>query len=197
MLNGGAPCDRICPMKKILFVLLVSMISAANADENPFFDGYENQIVFNLGTGTNHGFLFSPPTQFVPFAMVQVQYSQPANFFRLPARMSLNVFQTFGYGEKYGWDWHDFTIPIATVSGDVSLASWDNWNVFMGFGAGFQAQQNDRIGSKFIFGFKVGGAYRFSECFSLEFFMQHMSNGNTAPENNSYAFYGIGLAYNF
>ena len=43
MLNGGAPCGRICPMKKILFVLLASMISAANADENPFFNGYRRK----------------------------------------------------------------------------------------------------------------------------------------------------------
>ena len=189
--------DKMYCMRKFLCVLLSCVISAANADENPFFDGYENQIVFNLGTGTNHGFLISPPTEFVPFAVAQIQYSQPANFFRIPARMSLNIFQTFGYGRRYGWDWRDFTIPIAMVSGDVSLFQWYDWNFFMGFGAGFQAQQNDRIGSKFIFGFKVGGAYRISECSSVELFMQHMSNGNTAPENNSYAFYGLGFAYNF
>ena len=189
--------DKILAMRKVFCVLLVCFITSANADENPFFNGYDNQIVFNVGTGTNHGFLISPPTEFVPFAMVQFQYSQPANFFRLPARMSLNVFQTLGYGKRYGWDWRDFTIPIVMASGDDSLFSGDDWYTFMGFGAGFQAQQNDRIGSKLIFGFKLGGAYRFSECSSVEFFMQHMSNGNTAPENNSYAFYGVGFAYNF
>ena len=184
-------------MRKSFCVFLACFIVSANADENPFFNGYDNQIVFNIGTGTNHGFLISPPTEFVPFGVVQFQYSQPANFFRLPARMSLNVFQTFGYGKRYGWDWRDFTIPIAMVSGDVSLFSGYNWYTFRGFGVGFLAQQNDRIGSKLIFGFKVGGAYRMSECSAIEFFMQHMSNGNTAPENNSYAFYGIGFAYNF
>ncbi|MBR4891853.1 MAG: acyloxyacyl hydrolase [Alphaproteobacteria bacterium] len=184
-------------MKKFVPVFLACFVCAASADENPFFNGYENQVVFNLGIGTNHGFLISPPTQFVPFAMGQFQYSQPATFFRIPARMSLNVFQTLGYGERYGWDWRDFTIPIVTVSGDISLVTFDNWNLFMGFGAGFQVQQNDRIGSKLIFGFKVGGAYSLTDCSALEFFIQHMSNGNTAPENNSYAFYGVGFAYNF
>ena len=190
-------CDKIDSMRCFLPVLLVCFVSSAFADENPFFDGYENQIVFNIGTGTNHGFLISPPTEFVPFAMLQIQYSQPASFFGIPARMSLNVFQTIGYGKRYGWDWRDFTIPIAMLSGDVSLLQWYDWNFFMGFGTGFQAQQNDRIGSKLIFGFKLGAAYRISECTAIEAFMQHMSNGNTAPENNSYAFYGLGFAYNF
>ena len=190
-------CSDIKHNLIIIPVLLVCFVFSAFADENPFFNGYDNQIVFNVGTGTNHGFLISPPTEFVPFAMLQFQYSQPASFFRIPARMSLNVFQTIGYGKRYGWDWRDFTIPIAMVSGDVSLLQWYDWNFFMGFGAGFQAQQNDRIGSKLIFGFKLGAAYRISECTAIEAFMQHMSNGNTAPENNSYAFYGLGFAYNF
>ena len=190
-------CDKICGMRNFLSVLLTCLVSGAFADENPFFDGYENQIVFNVGTGTNHGFLISPPTEFVPFAMLQFQYSQPASFFGMPARMSLNVFQTIGYGKRYGWDWRDFTIPIAMASGDIVLFSNDDWYSFMGFGMGFQAQQNDRIGSKLIFGFKLGAAYRISECTAIEGFIQHMSNGNTAPENNSYAFYGLGFAYNF
>ena len=67
----------------------------------------------------------------------------------------------------------------------------------MGIGVGMQAQQNERIGSKFLFGFKLGAGYRISECTSVEAFMQHISNGNTAPENNSYAFYGLGLSFNF
>ena len=184
-------------MRSVFVIFFVCFVASANADENPFFNEYDNQIVFNVGTGTNHGFLISMPTQFVPFTIMHFQYSQPSCFFRIPARISLNVFQTIGYGEKYGWDWRDFTIPIAMVSADISLIHWNNWNLFMGFGAGFQAQQNDRIGSKLIFGFKVGTAYRMSDCTSIEFFIQHMSNGNTAPENNSYAFYGIGFAYNF
>ncbi|MBQ3039208.1 MAG: acyloxyacyl hydrolase, partial [Alphaproteobacteria bacterium] len=68
---------------------------------------------------------------------------------------------------------------------------------FIGFGAGFQAQQNERIGSKLIFGFKLGAGYHISECTSVEVFAHHFSNGNTAPENNSYAFYGLGITYSF
>ena len=31
----------------------------------------------------------------------------------------------------------------------------------------------------------------------IEVYAHHFSNGNTAPENNSYAFYGLGLTYSF
>ena len=80
---------------------------------------------------------------------------------------------------------------------DIILAQGKNWFIYSGFSVGFQAQQNERIGSKLLFGFKLGGGYKLSECTNLEIFMQHYSNGNTAPENNSYAFFGAGLAYNF
>jgi hypothetical protein len=129
--------------------------------------------------------------------MMQIQYSQPTTFFRLPARKSLNVIQTLGFGKKYGWHWDKYTIPIAMLSEDVILTDICNWYTFMGLGVGMQAQQNERIGSKLLFGFKVGAGYRISECTAVEAFMQHISNGNTAPENNSYAFYGLGLSFNF
>ena len=83
------------------------------------------------------------------------------------------------------------------LSEDVALFYGKNWYSYMGLGVGMQAQQNERIGSKLLFGFKLAAAYRLSECTAVELFMQHYSNGNTAPENNSYAFYGLGLAYSF
>jgi hypothetical protein len=187
-------------MRKILCILSLFLFSTqfSYAEKyNPFFNGYENQIAFNFGFGVNSGFLLAPPTQFVPFNMMQIQYSQPTTFFTLPARQSLNVIQTLGHGSKYGWNWDKYTIPIAMLSEDVALFYGRNWYTFLGLGIGFQAQQNERIGSKLLFGFKLGAAYRLSECTSVELFMQHFSNGNTAPENNSYAFYGLCMTYNF
>ncbi len=198
ILNAITVYDIINVMNKFLCTLLFfSVVTGVRAETNPFFNGYENQVAFNFGYGVNSGFLLPPPSQFVPFIMLQAQYSQPTTFFKLPARQSLNIFQTLGSGEKYGWQWDKFTIPIAMLSEDVALFYGRNWYTFMGLGVGMQAQQNKRIGSKLIFGFKLGAAYRLSECTSVELFMQHMSNGNTAPENNSYAFYGLGMTFNF
>ncbi|MBQ4070094.1 MAG: acyloxyacyl hydrolase [Alphaproteobacteria bacterium] len=185
-------------MKKILCALIISSVGAtAMADTNPFFNGYDNQIAFNAGAGVNSGFLIPPPSQFVPYTMFEFQYSQPTTFFRLPARQSINIVMNVGYGEKYGWHWDDFTIPMAVISEDIALFHCHDWYGFMGLGAGMQLQQNERIGSKLVFGFKLGTGYHISDQIGIEAFVQHFSNGNTAPENNSYAFYGLGITYNF
>lgn len=185
-------------MRKTVTILpLLLFCTYANGEINPFFNGYTNQISFNVGAGVNSGFLIPPPSQFVPYTMFQFQYSQPTTFFRLPARKSISAIINVGRGEKYGWNWDDYSIPIAMLSEDVIPLYGNNWYTFIGLSIGMQAQQNARIGSKLVFGFKLGAGYRISECTSIEAFMQHMSNGNTAPENNSYAFYGLGISYNF
>ena len=188
-------------MAKILCALTVFFITAGGAAwanvENPFLNGYENQVAFNVGAGVNDGFLIPSPSEFVPFNMLHLQYSQNMTFFGIQARKSLNVIQTIGWGKKYGWNWEKYTIPIAMLSVDISPFYCGDWYTFVGMGAGFQAQQNKRIGSKLIFSFKLGAGYRISECTSVEVFAHHFSNGNTAPENNSYAFYGMGLTYSF
>ncbi len=185
-------------MNKIsLFLLSALILAPAHAAENPFFNGYTNQVGFNFGWGVNHGFIIPPPTQWVPFSMFQFQYAQPTTFFRLPARMSLGVVQTLGHGKKYGWNWEKYTIPIALLGQDIALAYGDDWYTYTGLSVGMQLQQNERIGSKLIFGFKLGAGYHISECTAIEAYVQHFSNGNTAPENNSYAFYGMGITYSF
>jgi hypothetical protein len=83
------------------------------------------------------------------------------------------------------------------LSEDVIPFHGNNWYSLIGIDVGFQAQQNERIGSKLLFGFKIGAGFRLSECTAVELYAQHFSNGNTAPENNSYAFYGLGMIYNF
>ena len=62
---------------------------------------------------------------------------------------------------------------------------------------GMQAQQNERLGAKLLFQFKLVGGYHINNNWALELFMHHFSNGNTAPENYSYAFYGLGVTYSF
>ena len=202
VLNGVAFCDTISRMRKFLIALFIAVfsgtaIAGTGVKVNPLFNGYENQITVNFGFGVNSGFLIAPPTQFVPFNMLQIQYSQPTTFFRLPARKSVSVIQTLGHGSKYGWNWDKYTIPIAMLSEDVVPLYGQDWYTYIGLGVGMQGQQNERIGSKLLFGFKLGAGYKITECTAVELFMQHYSNGNTAPENNSYAFYGLGISYSF
>ncbi len=185
-------------MKKIAFYIIALLGMAPAMAYNPFMGDNQNQIAINIGQGVNSGFLIPPPSQFVPFYMLpNIQYSQPTTFFKLPARQSLNFGQTVGMGHAYGWDWTDFSIPIAWASGDVALLYGKNWYYATGVGVGFQAQQNDRLGAKLLFQFKITGGYRFNDNWGMEIFVQHFSNGNTAEENNSYAFYGLGMTYSF
>lgn len=180
-----------------LLLAIPTASAAASVEQNPFFGDYKHQVALHVGTGVNSGFLVPPPSQFVPFSMLHFQYSLPTTFFELPARKSINVAQTIGYDEKYGWHWNDYTIPMIFLSEDIALLHSDAWYFGTGIGVGMQAQQNERIGSKLIFGFKLMFGFHVNEQTNIELFMQHFSNGNTAPENNSYAFYGLGIVYNF
>lgn len=182
-----------------VFVILATSACAAHAENkfNPFFNASQHQIAFNIGAGVNSGFLIPPPTQFVPFTMLHVQYSQPTTFFKLPARQSLNIVQTIGFGTKYGWHWRDFTIPIAVISQDVAIAHGKNWYFGPGIGIGMQGKENDRISSKLLFSLKIIGGYRITPHTAIELFMQHFSNGCTTEDNHSYAFFGTGVTYSF
>lgn len=185
-------------MKKYLLTFLILFLcTSANAADNPFMGRYKNQIALNIGQGVNSGFLIPPPTQLVPFYLTHIQYSQPTTFFKLPARQSINIGQTLGFGKKYGWHWDKYTIPMIFLSEDIALAYGKNWYFSTGIGVGLQAQQNERIGSKLLFQFKLIAGYRINDNWGAEIFMQHFSNANTAIQNNSYAFYGIGMTYSF
>lgn len=187
-------------MKRIIAIFLGVFLcgtSFAASTSNPFTRDFKNQISFNLGQGIDSGIIVPLPLRPVPFYLLHLQYSQPTTFFTLPARQSLNIGQTIGLGPKYGWDWDEYTIPMVFLSQDVALSYYKNIYVAAGFGVGLQAQQNERLGAKLLFQFKLTGGYHINDKWAIEIFMQHFSNANTAPENYSYAFYGAGVTYNF
>ncbi len=193
--------DIIRRMRKAFTFCFITAIFATTSNVavafNPFTGDYENQIAVNFAGGVNSGFLIPPPTQWVPFTILNIQYSQPTTFFKIPARQSINIAQTFGFGDKYGWHWDNFTIPMIYLSQDVALYCGKYTYASFGAGMGLQAQQNERLGAKLLFQFKLTAGYRITERTSVEAFVQHFSNANTADANHSYGFYGLGLTYNF
>lgn len=197
-------CDRIRFMKKILLFLCIFVLPASvMADDcilpetNPFMGTYQQQVAFGIGQGFDTGILLPPPVRPVPFYIATFQYSQPTTFFRVPARRSLNISQTVGLYQKYGWKWQDYSIPMIYFTEDIALFRYDRIYAGLGAGAGLQAKQNARIGSKLLFEFKLTFGYNLNERWAAELFIQHFSNANTADENNSYAFYGLGFTYNY
>ena len=191
-------------MKKtsaVLFAFILPISAMAEPcilpEENPFMGTYQQQVAFGIGQGFDTGILLPPPVRPVPFYIATFQYSQPTTFFRVPARRSLNISETLGLDRKYGWEWQDYTIPMIYFTEDIALFRYDRVYAGLGAGAGLQAKQNKRIGSKLIFEFKLTFGYNLNEQWAAEFFIQHFSNANTADENNSYAFYGLGFTYNY
>ncbi|MDR1361428.1 MAG: acyloxyacyl hydrolase [Rickettsiales bacterium] len=201
-------------LKKIAIIFTGLFIVAAGAGaaestkkKNPFFGDYENQIMINLGQGVNSFALVAPPSDFVPFNMIEFQYSQPNTFFRLPGRQNLRLIKTFGYGKKYWytdyehtyeWNWTEYSTEMAIISEDVTLYSGEHFYFGAGAGAGVQGRQNERMGTKFLLAFKLFAGYRVSDRWSIELFDQHYSNGDTGGvANYSYNFWGLGAGYNF
>ena len=187
-------------MRKIfLFTVAVFLCfqSVWADDHNPFFGDHRHQVALSLGWGTGNGFIVPPPAYFVPFAEAHVQYSVPSTMFYFPGRFSLNITQTIGLGRGRGWDWRDLSIPIVYLTQDVALLQYEDFYFGAGGGGGFQVQENSRIGSKLIFTLKLFIGYNITESFAMEVYVKHFSNGNTAPENNSYAFYGLSATYSF
>ena len=166
-------------------------------ETNPFMGTYQQQVAFGIGQGFDTGWILPPPTRPVPFYIGTFQYSQPTTFFRVPARRSINISETVGFSEKYGWDWPDYTTPMIYLTEDIALFRYERIYAGMGAGAGLQAWENERLGAKLIFQFKVMFGYNFTKQWAAEFFIQHFSNANTAEQNNSYAFYGLGFTYNY
>lgn len=164
---------------------------------NPFMGMYENQFGFGLGQGFDQGLLIPAPIDPVPFYILSVQYSQPTTFFRVPARRSINISQTIGFGESRGWQWDRYSIPMIYVTEDIALFRVHRFYGGIGAGVGLQAKQNDRLGAKLLFQLKISFGYNLNREWAIEAFIQHFSNANTAEQNHSYAFYGLGATYNF
>ena len=184
-------------MKKLILIPAVMLCFAAGAENSPFFGDYENQISLNFGHGTDAKWLLPFPGRRARFSMFDFKYSQPNNFFRLPGRQNINISYVHGWKDDSRWNWTDISIPIFYLSEDIALYHTDKWHFGTGVGMGMQLRENDRIGTKLIFGFKTFAGYRVSDRWNMELFMQHFSNGSTSDKNYSYNFYGFGFARNF
>lgn len=189
--------------KILLLLLLLTTPNLALADSwflpdlNPFMGKYENQIFFGAGQGFDTGFIIPPPVHPVPFYIGTITYSQPTTFFRIPARRNLNISGVIGFGEKNGWKWDHYSTPMGYLTEDIALLRYHAFYIGTGAGVGLQAQENKRLGAKLIFQFKITFGLNITREWATEFFIQHFSNANTAIDNHSYAFYGLGLTHNF
>ena len=185
---------------------------AAGAAEKPksniFFGDKQNQVSFTLGQGFDSGelILFLHMDRPAPYYMLNFSYSQPTTFFRLPARQTINLVKTIGFGSsdydgKCGYrkacNWEDYGAEIFMLSEDFALYHTTRWYFGAGGGVAVQGRYNERLNTKFLLGFRMFAGYKFSEYWATEFVMQHFSNGDTGTRNLVYDFYGLSAVYSF
>ena len=192
-------------MKKLLalaltLALIAPCASAASRVNRPnlMFNGHDSQVAMNLGMGTDAMWLLPFPAMPAPLAMFEVRYSHPNEFFRWPGRQNIGVVYLQGWGsDRRDWEWNSFTMPIFYLSQDITLFQTRNWYYGTGMGIGMQLRENDRIGTKLVFSFRLFMGRAISYNWNVELFMHHFSNGSTTANNYSYNFFGVGFLRNF
>lgn len=188
-------------MKSICIFGFAACLAGHASASDPFFRGAKNQIgiygAFGTGGSSLKNLVLPTEWEFVPFGMATMEYSQPATFFRMPARANLHAGWTFGWGRKDGEDWRDYTWPMIGLSWDVALLTWRGIYAGAGLGAFIKWRTDARQDSRFVFGTKTFVGYRLSRALSAEVFTQHFSNGNLTPVNGAYNFAGISILVNF
>lgn len=199
-------------MKKIVALLIAVFALTGNAiaddtKTNPFFGTKQNQAAVTLGQGFDSGELiaFKHLNHPAPYYMLLMTYSQPTEFFRLPARQNINGTLTYGLRDG-NWDggcrhsscnWSDYNAQIFTLSEDVALLYNERAYFAVGMGVGVQGKYNERLNTKFLLGFKLSFGYRFNDTWGIELAMQHYSNADTGTSNSVYDFWGLGATYSF
>lgn len=185
-------------MKKILPILTaLSLAPTVVAAGNPMFaENKNNSIALYVGQGTGAGTLFKLVDPFLwdfeSMTALMVQYSQPIEFFRLPARMNFNVVQNFGYEGTQG-----LSFTGIGISWDVALINWRGF--YAGIGAGpYMRDSKDRyVESRLVFGEKFFIGKNISDNWRMELFTLHFSNGDFTPVNRGFNFAGLAVSYSF
>ncbi|MCL1892581.1 MAG: acyloxyacyl hydrolase [Alphaproteobacteria bacterium] len=186
-------------MKKFYIYLLFALVAMpvfAKENNNPFFGRHENQIGLYAGQSTGPGNM----TKLIPldweyeqFLFANLQYSQPTDFFRLPARLNLHAILFLKHG-----DVDIRTQPAAGLSWDVALLHGRRVYLGVGLGGFIKPEYtHDRQDSLFMFGEKLFVGCRFSKHWSAEIYTQHFDSGGLTPINGGYNFVGLSVLWNF
>ena len=182
-------------MKKICCCAFLLMPGALYA--NPMFaDHTQNSIGIYVAQSTGHGNLghlvFPWEWDINPMTMVMLQYSQPVQIFRLPARINFNVMQNFAYRHDKGK-----SFGAIGVSWDVVLGQICGWYFGAGIGPYMRDSGDDYVESRLVFAERVFIGKNISENMRAELFTQHFSNGDFTQINRGFNFIGLALNYSF
>ncbi len=182
-------------MKKIytLFILLTPF----NTIANPMFgQNTQNSIGIHIGQSTGHGdlgHLVLPwEWKFGPMTAVMLQYSQPIQILRLPARINIHALQNFAYRGADG-----ASFGAIGISWDIAFLSWCGWYFGAGLGPYMRDSGDQYVESRLVFGERVFIGKRINNRTSAEIFTLHFSNGDFTHTNHGFNFLGLALNYSF
>lgn len=184
-------------MKTIIALsLILGAISGARA-QNPMFGAeHQNAVALHMAQGTGSGSLFKLVDPVLwdvsPMTSLMLQYSQPMEIFRLPARMNLNIVQNFAYHSSHG-----LSFFAAGVSWDVALVNWRGFYIGLGLGPYMRDSHDRYVESRLVFGEKVFIGKNISDAWRVELFTLHFSNGDFTETNRGFNFAGVALGYSF
>lgn len=183
--------------KIVLFSGLAVLIATNTVRANVMFgDDTRNSIGLYAAQGTGPGSLFKliqPGLWDVsPMTMLMVQYSQPMEIMRLPARMNVNIVQNFGYKSSKG-----LSFFAAGVSWDVALLQWCGWYFGGGIGPYMRDSHDRYVSSRLVFGEKVFIGKNITDNWRTELFTLHFSNGDFTETNRGFNYVGLGVNYSF
>lgn len=186
-------------MKKyaFFFALVAAGMPAIAVADNPMFGpDMQNSVAIYIGQGIGSGTLFKlvDPVlwEFSPMTTFMLQYSQPMELFRLPARMNLNVVQNFGYHSSKGLSFFG-----VGVSWDVALVHWHGFYLGLGLGPYMRDSHDRYVESRLVFGEKVFIGKNITDAWRAELFTLHFSNGDFTETNKGFNFTGLALSYSF
>ena len=187
-------------MKKsiISFLLLITVPAFAKSEKpNPMFgENTDNAIAIYVAQGTSPGSLLKLVNPFLwdfePMTNLMLQYSQPLEIFRLPARMNLAIVQNLGYSHDDG-----LNFIAAGISWDVSLIDWHGFYLGVGIGPYMRDSGDRYVESRLVFGERVFIGKNISDKWRIELFTQHFSNGSFTEINRGFNFTGLAVNYSF
>lgn len=182
-------------MKRALIFCLCLLPLCANA--NPMFaPNARNNIGLYVAQSTGHGnlghLMWPWDWDFNPTTIVMLQYSQPIEILRLPARVNVHALQNFAYHHDSG-----ASFGAIGISWDIVFASICGWYFGAGLGPYMRDSGDKYVESRLVFGERVFIGKNIGDRIRAEIFTLHFSNGDFTEMNHGFNFLGLGFNYSF
>ena len=181
---------------KQFWILSLLLISTASWSNPMFAPDTRNSIGIHIAQSTNHGdlghLIFPWDWRITPMTTAIIQYSQPIQILRLPARINVHALQNFAYRSASGRSFGAFGI-----SWDIALLNWCNWYIGAGIGPYMRDSSDDQVASRLVFGERVFIGKQITNRIHAELFTLHFSNGDFTELNRGFNFVGLGFNYSF